>query len=143
MERKKRRRIAPLSGQTSLDLAKEKVPTEHQEQVALCRLLRICGIYHAAVPNEGQRSFAVAHRLRNAGMVRGFPDLLIFTVPPGLDARGCAIELKRQRNSRATPEQKHQLQILESLGWRCTVAKGCDEAVEWLRGLGYELPRYK
>ena len=147
-ERMKRKRISPYKPKPKAGdqnvlpfVQKETVPTEHQEQVTLCRILRYAQIYYASVPNEGKRSYATAARLTSSGMVRGFPDLLIFTPPPSDPfARGVAIEMKRRRGGVISTHQRDQIAKLEACGWRTCVARGCDEALIFLSGLGYRLP---
>lgn len=103
------------------------VPTEHQEQVKLVGWMRKKGWTFCAVPNGGARSSAIeGARLRSAGLQKGFPDLLVFWPVQA------AIELKRQKGGRVSPEQQAWLDTLQGCGWQVQVCKGADAAIEWL-----------
>ena len=139
-----------------------RTPWEQREQEALVELLRLAGICHAAIPNE-TASRAEAGKAKARGAQRGFPDLLIFDPPPGIDAspshpessqvvtssrlvvtppaHGVAVEMKRAdgRPSDVRPEQRDWLDRLDSRGWVALVAFGCEHAVEELRRLGYTI----
>ena len=116
-----------------------KPPSEHAEAVALARWLTYRGICFAHAPNEGKRSPAVAARLKAEGMSPGVPDYLIFSpVPDRPEIRGVAVELKRQPPSYRGPTvtQRRWLTALTEHGWACHVARGAEDAIEWLQRLG-------
>ena len=117
-----------------------RTPWEQREQEALVELLRLAGICHAAIPNE-TASRAEAGKAKARGAQRGFPDLLLFDPPPGGDAHGVAVEMKRAdgRPSDVRPEQREWLDRLDARGWVALVAFGCQHAVEELRRLGYTI----
>lgn len=105
-------------------------PTEQQEAEALAQYLRLKGYRFTHIPNEtGGDAYARrrAVRMKRAGVSRGFPDYLAFK-----DGRRYAIELKRQKGGRATPEQLEWLDVLDGCGFFVKLARGAGEAVEWL-----------
>jgi hypothetical protein len=129
---------------------RELIPTEEQEQAVLCDWLRLHNIVFHHSPNEGKH--AVQYRVKQArlGVSKGFPDILIFDIPGILvtdecttvtkDAflcSGIAIELKRRKGGKASPEQKQWLADLERRGWVTHLCHGADEAIEWLESLGF------
>ena len=116
-------------------------PTELQEQIALVRVLRKARLVYCAVPNGGYRLAGEAKRLRASGVVAGVPDLLIFDAPPDSESVGTALELKRTglKASSVSKAQRAWLEKLEDRGWVSLVAFGCDDAIQQLRGLGYDI----
>lgn len=117
------------------------VPTEHEEQQALAQWLDLVVGPRAwcHVPNGGARRKVEAARMTAIGVKPGVPDILIFRRPPlRPEARGVAIELKRQRGSRTTSAQEDWLRELrDAHGWVVCVARGWDAARQWLEGLGF------
>ena len=115
---------------------------ERHEQADLARWLDDRGVLWTHVPNEGKRSGRYGASLRAQGMRRGVPDCILFTPPPsppgGVPPRGIAIELKRKEGGRVSPEQNEWLTGLAKCGWLCRVCRGADEAIAWLRELGWE-----
>ena len=111
--------------------------TEHDEQVALCRVLDAYRITYCAIPNAGKRSFRTAAKLKAEGLQPGFPDLLILDVPAGSSIRGCAVEMKRSKGGKLAPAQSAWLDKLHALGWAVIVAKGSSDALVQLGALGY------
>lgn len=84
------------------------------------------------VPNE--------QRHRRTGVKSGVPDVLIFTRPPMVpQARGVAIELKRRKGGKTSPEQFVWQQRLTDDGWLVSVCLGADEAIGWLQSIGFRL----
>ena len=105
-------------------------PTEQQEAEALAAYLRIKGYDFTHIPNETGSDPAArrrAVRMKRAGVSRGFPDYLIF-----INGKRIAIELKRRKGGRASPEQRKWLEILAASGFECAVANGADEAIEFI-----------
>lgn len=115
------------------------VATEAKEQVALARWLSLRPkIVWTHCPNGEARNVVTARRLKAYGVQRGVPDILIFTPPPKLSGHaGVAVELKRRKGGRASPEQVVFMAALESCGWRCFVAHGAMDAIAKLSALGY------
>ncbi len=116
-------------------------PTEAQEQALLVRWLTWHGVLFCAVPNGGKRHIVTAKKLSAEGVRPGVPDLLIFdSVPnPLRDGAtvGVALEMKRQRGGRLTPEQRVWMGALEQRGWTVCVAKGAADAIKALEALGF------
>lgn len=78
------------------------------------------------VPNGGFRHFSVAVKMKKMGVVKGYPDIMVF----GPDI---ALELKVWPN-KPTDEQVEVHDILRSCGWTVHVCYGLDEvdkAMEW------------
>ena len=116
------KRDKPQSGQMSIPR-----PTEEQVQevvVEFCRLMRIECVH---IPNEGKRSVSYGAKLKEMGMQKGFPDLFIPNARHGY--HGLLIELKRDRNSYPTKEQRDWIKHLSREGYYAVVAYGADEAI--------------
>ena len=114
------------------------IPTEDQEQAALVDWLKIHGILFAHVPNGGARDKVTGSILKRLGVSKGCPDILIFDRPPKEpDCAGVAIELKRQKGGRVSPEQKDWLENLKTRGWVAAVCRGANDAVNLLEKLGF------
>ena len=106
--------------------------------MALAKWLDARGIVWNHIPNEGRRGKIQGGRLKAKGFKKGFPDNAIYTIPPACpEARGVAIELKRRKGSSVPREQRAWLQRLEQQGWLVRLCRGANEAVEWLKELGF------
>ncbi len=118
------------------------LPSEEQEQAAVCRWLDKVGAFYCHPPNGGSRGRIEAARFRRIGVKAGIPDLLVFDVPEGAGFAGVAIEMKKRKGGTGrpavvtTPQHKAILR-LEQAGWETKVAYGAKEAVEFLKELGY------
>ena len=67
--------------------------------------------------------------MKAAGVSKGFPDYLIFK-----DGSKYAIELKRVRGSKTSPEQREWLQVLANHGFEAAICHGAKEAIDFLEG---------
>lgn len=105
---------------------KEKIPTEHWEQVQVVKYMQESRMVFVAVPNGGSRGPIEGARLKAEGVQKGFPDLLV--LHPFLGA----IEMKKTKGGRVSPEQTSWLQTLEDIGFKCVVAKGHEEAIKFI-----------
>lgn len=105
-----------------------KLPSEHDEQVAVVRWLRKNGHFVYAVPNGGLRDAITSKRLKDEGALSGIPDLQV--VLP--DGRVIWLELKRREGGRLSPVQKKVHERLEALGHVVIVGYGAKDAVEKL-----------
>ena len=103
-----------------------KIPSEHDEQVAVVRWLRKNGYFVFAVPNGGIRDAITAKRLKDEGAMSGIPDLQI-VLPEG---KVIWIELKRREGGRLSPVQKEVHKRLEELGHIVIVGYGAKDAME-------------
>lgn len=118
-------------------------PKEDEEQIAFvqwCHLNKII-VHHSG--NEICGSTAAvkvrAIKMKKMGTSKGFPDLLLFLPVKNLingrvDAyQPVAIEMKRQKGSTTSPEQKEWLRVFEKAGIPCAVCKGCEKAIEFVK----------
>lgn len=112
---------------------------ERDEQRVLARWLDHVAVLWCHVANERKTSARAGKALRELGVKRGVPDVLIFTPPPRVpSAVGCAVELKRKsRDARPTADQREWLANLEAVEWVSMVCHGADEAIYRLTQLGY------
>ena len=98
--------------------------TESQIQSALVEWFRHRwpGVRIMAIPNGGLRNKVTANRLRWEGVSPGVPDLYI---PAWL----LWIEVKTEKG-RLSSAQKGWIKYLESIGQRCLVVYGLDDAID-------------
>lgn len=129
-------------------MAQKNIPKEDDEQAAFvqwCRLNNII-VHHSPLEfNSSSRAVKVrAIKMKKMGTSKGFPDLLVFIPVRGITGRVdsyqmCAIEMKRQKGSTTSPEQKEWLKILELAGIPCAVCKGCEKAIEFVEAIRKEI----
>lgn len=100
------------------------IPSEDHEQMMFVQWFRreYPGVRMFAIPNGGARHPAVAAKLKATGVVKGVPDLFI-------PAWRLWIEMKRQKGGIVSQEQKDWMAYLESNGYRCAVARGCEDGI--------------
>ena len=126
-----------------MNINQAPIPTESEEQQALFRWAswkmgqkpELALLYH--IPNEGKRSKTQGARLKREGLSKGIPDICL-PVPHGRYS-SLYIELKRQKGSSATKEQKEKIELLNKYGCYARVCKGWEEAakvIEWYMELG-------
>lgn len=115
-------------------------PTEAEEGKVLVAYLRIRGYRFTHVPNEtGHDDYAKrrAIRMKQQGTSKGFPDYIVLL--PQINAI-LAIELKRERGSATTPEQKEWVaafsEISNSEG---IIAKGAKDAIDFIEKLTHNV----
>lgn len=115
------------------------IPAESVEQRAVACYLDSLGVLWCHVPNEGKRKKSTGGFLVGQGLKKGCPDVLIFDSPPASPAvRGVAIEMKRKRGGKVSPEQQEWLDRLNGLGWITFVCQGANDALKVLKGLGWK-----
>ncbi|MFV0485371.1 MAG: VRR-NUC domain-containing protein [Candidatus Saccharimonadales bacterium] len=126
-------------------------PTEDQESEAFSQWLTLKGLPHTHIGNEsgrGRTAMLRTAKLKRMGQSKGFPDYLV-VVPAGLARRVVdlraegssyalpvkyyayrlvAVEMKRRKGGKLSPEQKQWLEILNSAGIESVVCRGFDEA---------------
>jgi len=113
-------------------------PPEEAEQLALVQWLELHKIKYTHVPNEGKHKVQYRVKQKRLGVQAGLPDILIFDRPPlSPENVGVAIELKRQKGGRVTPEQIAWLEDLKARGWAVAVCRGAMEAIRVLQELGF------
>jgi hypothetical protein len=110
-------------------ITKSKIPTEHQEQVDFVQTFRAHYPQHLifAVPNGDHRAISVAKRLKDEGVLKGVPDLVIVTVKCVL-----FLEMKRSKGGVTSEDQKSIHAKLKALGYTVVLAKGAKDAWEQL-----------
>ena len=104
---------------------------EHNEQVALFRLLKIhersnplfANIF--AIPNGGQRHIKVAAKLKAEGVKAGVPD--IFVAVPNSYSAGLFVEMKVKPN-KPSKLQQDWITRLQAAGYDCEVCYSAEEA---------------
>ena len=112
---------------------KSEVPTEFEEQVKLAEYLDRQGYCWCHVPNGGNRDAKTGAKMKKQGVKPGVPDVLIFDVPDTDNChRGIAIELKRKKGGKVRESQDEWLGKLSCRHWLIKVARGADEAINWL-----------
>lgn len=84
------------------------------------------------IPNESKRSLAYGAMMKHIGLRKGFPDLFIPIAKN--EFHGLFIELKRDRNSKVSDEQKSWIKYLNKAGYRAVVCYGSTEAVHEIIG---------
>ena len=129
-------------------------PTEDQECEAFAQWLRLKKIPFTHISNEsgrGRTSMLRTAKMKRLGQSAGFPDYLVRVkndVGPdgdggywdyfgkenggGFKYRVVAIEMKRRKGGRLTPEQKAWLEILNNAGIGAVVCNGFDEARKFI-----------
>lgn len=122
----------------------EQVPLEQDEQIAFvqwCRLNKII-VHHSPLEfSSSTRSVKIrAIKMKRLGTSKGFPDLLVFVPIKGATGevdsyQPLAIEMKRQKYSTTSKEQKEWLEILEMAGIPSRVCKGAGEAIEFVENM--------
>lgn len=117
--------------------------SEAAEQVKVVRRLKYARILFCAIPNGLETTVGATRTMHAEGLVPGAPDLVIFSPPPARpDLRGVALEMKRigARDSDWRDNQREWARRLEAeCGWVYLLGKGAEDAIEKLRGLGYDL----
>lgn len=115
-----------------------KQPTETQEQMKLANVLRMLDLCFFHAPSEGTRKVQFITKLNAMGFSSGFPDIIIFDIPPDYPgSQGAAIELKRSKGGVASESQMEWLSKLGNRGWLVAVCNGADEAIDRLKDWGY------
>ena len=109
-------------------MAPRTCPLEHTEQTQFVARVKhyYPDVLIAAVPNGGKRNPREAARLKDEGVCRGYPDLLIDEARAGWF--GLRIEMKRQRGGSTSADQRAVLAFLDRRGYLAVVCKGAEEA---------------
>lgn len=106
-------------------------PTEQAEQIALVNYCEMRGYKYFRVPNETYTKSWNQKRVNRAlGVVRGVPDL--FVIAHGILI---AIELKRTKGARVSPEQKEWITALNEAGTPSKICYGVDDAIKFIESM--------
>lgn len=121
------------------------VPTEDQEQQAFVQWLRLNGYPHFRVPNETYtKSFKQKAKNKALGVSAGVPDLFVcvpnstYMEGDGAASQGyelVAVEMKRRKGGVVSTHQREWLSTLEQSNIKTVVARGCDEAIEFINSV--------
>lgn len=107
-----------------------KPPSEAEEGKALVSYLRMRGFKFTHIANEtGSGAGAKFQGIRNKqqGVSKGFPDYLVIA-----NDNLIAIELKRVKGSKVSPEQREWLSALSKSGVDSFISYGAKDAIEYL-----------
>lgn len=117
------------------------IPTEDEECIAFVQWLRLRNIPCAHIPNESRSSSRTAMirgaKLKRMGQSRGVWDYEVFVPVRGVTGdvdcyQLLKIEMKRQKNSKISPEQSEWGKIYEAAGIPCKVCRGAREAIDFV-----------
>jgi hypothetical protein len=109
--------------------------TEHQEQCAFVQWLQWThpDVVVHSIPNGAYTTNAYhKQKLKNEGLLKGCPDL--FIAEPAGQYHGLYIEMKKQSKGYVTHNQKYVMKLLENRGYKCVIAKGCQQAIDSFEG---------
>jgi hypothetical protein len=85
-------------------------------------------IRYCASAGGMRTSLSVAKKMKASGYVKGFPDLFLYH--PTMKHNGMAIELKANKKSYATKEQKQWIKDLNDRGYYAIVSKSFEETID-------------
>jgi hypothetical protein len=115
-------------------------PKEEVDHMAVAQYLNTLGLFWLHIPNEGKRKASTGAKLKRLGLLGGAADIIIFDAPPLHPcAKGVALELKRTKGGSISEEQQTFLEKMGNRGWVTCVAHGANEALDFLRGLGWRI----
>lgn len=121
------------------DVFELPVPTEDDEQYTFVEWLDLVGLRYTSIPNHTYNPWkSQQNKNRRLGLRKGFPDMIVLINPHrSKDGEGhlLAIEMKRKKGGKVDPEQAKWLGALtglESPNIHATVAKGADQAIEFV-----------
>lgn len=124
--------------------SKGLIPLERDESRTLVSYLRVRQYKFTHIPNETGHSTEAARRairMKQEGTSKGFPDYLII-VPTIKGKVLVAIELKRIKGSRTSPEQLEWIDALnECIGTFAYVCYGAKEAIDILEKLNVNVSK--
>jgi hypothetical protein len=104
------------------------IPTEAEEQAVFVQWLRLKGIHHFRVPNETYtKSWKQKAMNKALGVSSGVPDLFLL-----VDNQMIAIEMKRIKGGKTTPNQKEWLARLNAANVPALVCNGAKEAIAFV-----------
>jgi hypothetical protein len=107
------------------------IATEDVEQMRFVAWLELMGYKFTAIPNSTYtKSWKQKMHNRVVGLRAGFPDLVIIA-----GGKFMCVEMKRTKNSTTSPAQKEWVEALKNAGIPVIIAKGCDEAIEFVKSI--------
>lgn len=116
-------------------MATNNTPSEHQEQCTVIQYCKAKKILVFAIPNANamsslNKTMAVKTmaKLKKEGLKSGVPDL--FIPMPTSKHHGLFIEMKRQKGSSISLEQKAWIATLSNEGYKAVICKGAKMAIE-------------
>jgi hypothetical protein len=107
---------------------------ERAIQIAIKRRLALSGVVCHHSPNAGRRSAITGVRLKQEGMITGWPDLTLV----GPDKRIAFLEVKAEKG-RTSAAQDDCLAMLRRMGHDVAVVRSQDEAVLMLQEWGWNV----
>jgi hypothetical protein len=128
--------------------AKAPAVSESTVQRAIIKALALSGIMAVHVPNAAKRSINQAMTMKRDGLVKGFPDLILY----GHDGRHALLEVKPphwkepaqpppgRRVTEAYHEWAYRLRLYANLrerGFEVEVVQSVDDAIRYLRAWGW------
>lgn len=105
-------------------------PLEWKVQQAFCDYMQLKQVVYFAIPNDGNRSPAMAAKAAATGLQKGMPDLMI-PMPRG-SYHGLFLELKREKGGTVSEWQQYWIDMLRYQGYRAEVVRGLDAAITTL-----------
>ena len=104
--------------------------SEANQQEIVVKYLRLAypHVLYCASAGGMRTSYLQAIKMKRTGYVKGFPDLFIYE--PNQDFHGLAIEMKKEKGSVASPEQKWWQEQLRNRGYASYICKGSEEAIK-------------
>jgi len=104
--------------------------SEANQQEIVIKYLRLSypNALYCASAGGMRTSYLQAIKMKRTGYVKGFPDLFIYE--PNQDYHGLAIEMKKEKGSVASPEQKRWQEQLRNRGYCSYICKGSEEAIK-------------
>ena len=120
-------------------MSKNTTPLEKEEQIAFvayCEANEICVVSTQngfKMPKVAFNYAAYSRTLKNMGLSKGFPDLIILEKNKSKTHEVLFIEMKRQKGGKLHAEQEEWLQKLDDKNYCVGVAKGCESAFRILQ----------
>lgn len=111
-------------------MIKINCPLETDEQAAFVTLFYrlFPGVRIFAIPNGTRANMRAAIKAKREGVSPGVPDLYI-------PEWKLWVEMKRQKGSTTSPEQKDWHEYLRQIGDHVIIAKGCADALDQIKEL--------
>jgi len=107
---------------------------ERAIQIAIKRRLALSGVVCHHSPNAARRSAITGVRLKQEGMITGWPDLTLV----GPDKRIAFLEVKAEKG-RISAAQEECLAMLRRMGHDVAVVRSQDDAVLMLQEWGWNV----